>query len=385
MKYGIIVFNETINIGDDIQSYAALKRMPKVDYYIEREKMNEFISNNGENVKVLFSGWFLHNRYRFPPSPYIDPFFISCHFSSLDDSLGVSKEYISSYVIEYLKRYEPIGCRDTSTKKLLSEKGIDNYLSYCLTLTIPKFEGIKKENKVVLVDVPNGVKEKVNKEYSGNIEEITHTLDKKNNSKLSYEKRIENVERLLKKYQSAEFVITTRLHCALPCLALETPVLFIYDDKNIDIINRISDYIKFFDYCSLEEFLDKDLKKLFVKESRKDHIKIREDLIKRVEKFVNSDNKNNEKDYKLEMVKNLQHINELAVIYEKNHREYIEKFYSLEHDFVNMRYAKEYWEKEFNILLSKYEKLKGKFEDSISKSETNSISKKRKNINRRKK
>lgn len=360
MKYGIIVFNETINIGDDIQSYAAFRRLPKVDYFIEREGMNEFISSDGEKVKTLVSGWFLRDRYKFPPSPYIAPFFISCHFSSINDGLGVSKEYLSPYVVNYLKYYEPIGCRDTSTKKMLSDKGIDTYMSFCLTLTIPKFKNVKKEKKIVLVDVPIEVKEKVAKEYDGVIEEVTHTLDKEKNSKFSYEKRMKNVESLLKKYQGAEFVITTRLHCALPCLALETPVLFIYDDKNIDVINRISDYVEFLDYCSLDSFIEKKLEDSIVKEPKKKHLKIKEDLIKRVDTFIKSDSSDKYlvKDYKEEMLKNIHHMNEVADIYLKNYRELNEKYYSLKHDFINMRYAKEYWENEFHILLSKYEELK---------------------------
>lgn len=388
MKYGIMVFKETINIGDDIQSYAAYKRLPKVDYFIERENMNDFVSKDGSKVKTLVSGWFLRDRYKLPLSPYLNPaLYISCHFSSLNDGLGVSKEYLTPYVVEHIKHYEPIGCRDTSTKKLLSEKGIDTYLSYCLTLTIPKFKNVKKQKKIVLVDVPSQIKEKVSKEYDGKIKEVTHTLDKEKNSKLSYEERMNNVESLLKEYQSAEFVITTRLHCALPCLAIETPVLFIYDDKNIDVINRISDYIDFLDYCSLEEFISKKLSDSFVKEPKKKHFKVREHLIKKVNEFIENDNVDEFEvlDYKEEMLKNIHHMNEVVDIYMKNYRDLNEKFYSLEHDFINMKYAKEYWEKEFYILLSKYEKLKGEFEDSRSVSKNNTISKIRKNINRRKK
>ena len=82
MKYGLIVFRETENIGDDIQSYAALKFLPKVDYYVEREHMDTFVPNNKEYVRVLMSGWFLHNKDNFDFSPYIYPFFISTHLSS---------------------------------------------------------------------------------------------------------------------------------------------------------------------------------------------------------------------------------------------------------------------------------------------------------------
>jgi len=31
----------------------------------------------------------------------------------------------------------------------------------------------------------------------------------------------------LKKYAQAKLVITSRIHCALPCLAIETPILYV--------------------------------------------------------------------------------------------------------------------------------------------------------------
>ena len=45
----------------------------------------------------------------------------------------------------------------------------------------------------------------------------------------------------LASYGLAELVVTSRLHCALPCIALGTPVVFINDDPN-DI--RFSGYQK---------------------------------------------------------------------------------------------------------------------------------------------
>jgi len=126
MKYGLIVFRETENIGDDIQSYAALKFLPKVDYYVEREHMDTFVPNNKEYVRVLMSGWFLHNKYNFDFSPYIYPFFISTHLSSYK-TYGIENEHIKLFA-PYLKKYGPIGCRDTHTHELLDKYKIDNYL-----------------------------------------------------------------------------------------------------------------------------------------------------------------------------------------------------------------------------------------------------------------
>ncbi len=360
MKYAITVFKDSINIGDDIQSYAAMKQLPKVDYFIEREHMNEFIPEDKKKVKTLINGWYIHNRYRFPPSPYIIPFFTSCHFSSLDDMYGVTTEYMEDYAAEYMRRYEPIGCRDKVTETLLSNNGIKTYRSHCLTLTIPKIEGIKKEKKIILVDVSEKIKEKVKETYDGEIKEITHSLDKNKNSKLSYEERMNNVENLLKEYQGAEMVITTRLHCALPNLALEVPVLLIFDDNNYDVVSRIGDFRKLLDYCSEEEFLQGGLEKYFIKAPKKKHLKIRKDLINRIHQFINEKPLVSKLDMEEEFVKNNHRINKLVKIYQTNLYEEREKRFAREQELTNMTYAKEYWEKEYHHLLELYEKEKSK-------------------------
>ena len=53
MKYGLLYYKDTGNIGDDIQSYAASKFLPKIDYMIDRENIEMFAPNKKE--KVLLS------------------------------------------------------------------------------------------------------------------------------------------------------------------------------------------------------------------------------------------------------------------------------------------------------------------------------------------
>lgn len=58
MKYGVVVYHDTNNIGDDIQSYAAAQLLPQVDYYIEREHLDVFRPNEEGPVNVIMNGWF---------------------------------------------------------------------------------------------------------------------------------------------------------------------------------------------------------------------------------------------------------------------------------------------------------------------------------------
>ena len=60
MKYGLIYYHNTFNIGDDILSYAAKQFLPHVDYYIDREHLDVFVPNECEYVAVIVNGWYLH-------------------------------------------------------------------------------------------------------------------------------------------------------------------------------------------------------------------------------------------------------------------------------------------------------------------------------------
>ena len=43
MKYGLIVYKDTENIGDDVQSYVATKYLPRIDYIIDRDNVTSFV------------------------------------------------------------------------------------------------------------------------------------------------------------------------------------------------------------------------------------------------------------------------------------------------------------------------------------------------------
>ena len=45
MKYGLLYYKDTDNIGDDIQSYASERFLPRIDYMIDRENLEKFIPN----------------------------------------------------------------------------------------------------------------------------------------------------------------------------------------------------------------------------------------------------------------------------------------------------------------------------------------------------
>ena len=279
MKYGLIYFDETDNIGDDIQSYAVMQFLCQIDYLIDRERMNEFASGSQEPVAVVLSGWFLHKKFNWPPSKDIYPFCTSLHFSA-NDYMGIGYDFLDGLGGEYLKNYGSVGCRDTSTLEILRKKGIPSYLSGCATLTLPKREKKENGNYICLVDVSDEVFHKVFAELQGTdieIRQLTHAVDYANNP-LEWHERISKVEKLLDTYQNAKCVITKRLHCALPCLAFNTPVLLLLD-KDKDDVSRYSHFVELLHVTSTAKFLDGNAnftlsappenKKKYMSESRK--------------------------------------------------------------------------------------------------------------------
>ncbi len=275
MKYGLLKYQEgkrSFNIGDYIQSLAAKQFLPKVDVLINRDKMSHY---EGEDTKIILNGWFTHNVKDWIPSNHIIPLFISFHMNNTAAPFMLNDEGI-----DYLKKHEPIGCRDRYTAQILNEKGIESYFSGCLTLTLDSYKVTDNQRgeDIYIVDPLYGyiTKQKVFKSfrsfarslYNGKIFELgkrkkhlENIISKELSDSAIYinqeppantyteEQKFEMAEELLHKYARAKLVITSRIHCALPCLALGTPVIFIngFDsfvdscrfDGLINLFNRI--------------------------------------------------------------------------------------------------------------------------------------------------
>ena len=160
----------------------------------------------------------------------------------------------TDYNLEYLKKYAPIGCRDYYTFKQMKNYNIPAYMAGCLTMTFPKREvSIKKYRKVFLVDVPSEVKKYIPNNILRKSETIHHTvsMNQQEYQDASFLRR--TATNFLKKYwREANLVVTSRLHCAVPCIAMGIPVIIArqYRGYTFDWIQK---FIKFY---SEEEYQD---------------------------------------------------------------------------------------------------------------------------------
>lgn len=265
MEYKLLGVNtsEFINIGDYIQALASSQFYPQIDGFIQRERLKEY---SGSQVATIMNGWYMHNPIHWPPSPSILPLFVAFHINT-----SVKDKMLSEDSIQYLRKYEPIGCRDLFTVDCLKSKGVDAYFSGCMTLTLGyKYKSFTRDSKIYFIDpyvfvdrnplsflskVPFLIKKlkkisKISKKWYGFTVQgiVKSTLFLKTYSQLFDEELLvssefisqagtsgwpkddkdllDKAENLVKQYSQAGLVITSRIHCALPCLGLETPVIF---------------------------------------------------------------------------------------------------------------------------------------------------------------
>lgn len=297
MQYGLMTYKYTINLGNEIQSIAARRFLPKIDHYIDHEELHLF--SNSEKVKMIMNGWYLDCLDAWPPSKDIDPLLISMHFNT---SVNETKEVIlSDESRDFFSSYGPVGCRDYPTVELLDENGIDAYYSGCLTLTLES-ANMENENKYIVV---NSIKSKPLIKYLKTKTDlpiydiyqlVMRSMDKKYlldpglNQKLTsfydYNEKFLMAENLLNIYDNACCVITERLHAALPSLALNTPVLFINTAKfgleRLEGISNLVNETTLDDYRNDYSIFDVENPP----ENPDSYLKIRENLIKKTKKFT---------------------------------------------------------------------------------------------------
>lgn len=289
MKKGLLVVHpkgKFKNMGDYVQSVAQAQYLDKVDYIIDREELHSFKSN--EKVRLIMNGWFMHNPKNFPPSDCIEPLFVSFHINP-----KIAEEFLNKKTIDYLKKHAPIGARDMGTRDLLLSKGIDSYFSGCLTLCLGKkyktdnktdemffvnpyyelggggtslnkivcalfyliknFYIVRKLSKVFKTEIKSSLSK-----YSKRLDSYLHVAsfyeayskmfsdDVLLNAKYleqvipsnvfnNDEDRMAFAEKMISSYAKAQFVITSRIHTALPCLAVETPVILINNPRRIGV------------------------------------------------------------------------------------------------------------------------------------------------------
>lgn len=298
MKYGLLVNPNNGNIGDDIQSYAEAQFLPRVDIEVDREKLDTFKYGDGtEPVALIMGAWFMWKKYNWPPAKQIVPLLVGYHHFNRTKKLLDSSKYSPPIFEElydgiggqWFKDYGPVGCRDLYTTEIFDKHGIPNYFSGCVTLTLPKQPDTPDKGKyIVFVDLNKKVEEKVIELAKGNFEIRKRTHSTENIKGVPWEERKARTIEYLTEYQNAAYVVTRRLHVALPCLAMGVPVMVIQGPKMHDP-NRFDPYKKWLHYSLNEDFLEKGYPEFDFEHgtpNKEDFVETRDAIAKSMKDFV---------------------------------------------------------------------------------------------------
>ena len=313
-KFSLLSYSKSRNFGDQIQSLAAKQYLPQIDTYLDRDFLNEY---SGTELRLIMNGWFMAKPNNWPPSEKIKPLLISFHITH---DHNANQKMFSPEALDFYKRNEPVGCRDYYTMKLLKAYGIEAYYSGCLTLTIEnKFKHLPRTNKIYMVDVlykfgsrRRRWKDRIRKKWllkriiPPEILEKAIYMRQVVSKRTTEDEKFIIAEQALEKYATAKLVITSRIHCALPCIALGTPVIFIdgglghpMDQTRLD---GISEYMNIFNVDDLNKEYEGLYKTLFTNTSfdnplnidwenppdnPNNHLAIAAELRKKCEAFVN--------------------------------------------------------------------------------------------------
>ena len=211
------------NIGDEIQGIAGLQFLPFIDFFLDREYQIA-PATQGKHI-VFFNAWWGNKGYKWPPSENIDPIMLSIHTDKQFRPFISS----SSKAMDFLKSKAPIGAQDMITKKFMHKIGVPSFFSGCMTLfmSVRNPQPMEKRgNTIYIADLSNANMNLLPDRIVKKAKFIEHKIIYGRHSTLLTKQRFIDAYKILEKYSQAKLVITQRIHAALPCIAMGTPVIF---------------------------------------------------------------------------------------------------------------------------------------------------------------
>jgi Polysaccharide pyruvyl transferase len=215
----------TENLGDYIQMLACLRLLeslglrPSVFLDRDTELARAPTERQSDPILLPLSGWFKHMvgaDPQWPPHGRIIPVFVGFHVRPHQ-----CPALLEPASIAYMKAHGPVGCRDPFTQRVLEEKGVPSYLSHCLSLTFARRPPGRVGDKVVVASRDRDVIDLLPPEYRRDHLYVDHYAVKD-----SFSAYMAAARELLALYRTrARLVITTFLHCALPCIAMGIPTV----------------------------------------------------------------------------------------------------------------------------------------------------------------
>ena len=230
LYYGLTWRPGTDNLGDDLTALAAMQHLPRIDRVLDADALDAPLPGwqDEDRLVLLAHGIFLHASAHWPPERHIVPVCAGVHISE-EDAWGLPFSAIDGAGLDALRACGPIAARDLRTASRLAKLNIPHTLTASLVLTLehPKV----KRSGVICCDVPDEVVNLV-RSFRRDVTVVTHELS---DPSPDFTARMDAARAMVARYASAEMVFTRRLHCAMACLALGTPVLLLYRPEYEDV------------------------------------------------------------------------------------------------------------------------------------------------------
>lgn len=236
MKYGLILHNygdraqvfPGYNIGDVIQTIALENIYEHMG--IERQQIAhiplcDIHDYSGEYTLLPMCGMALGTGFvPFPISYRIIPVFISAHILTSE---------LSSEAVDFLRTYQPIGCRDEHSLNIMRRYNILAYLSGCLTVTFPRRTTVPDKPKVLLIDTPASLEPHIPEQIREHSEYLSHLLPIPKRPMKDCEAQAlyrESCDRLCYYRDHATLIVSSRLHALVPAIAMGIPVVAAFEN-----------------------------------------------------------------------------------------------------------------------------------------------------------
>lgn len=245
MKYYALSYNydfsqissKACNIGDNFQSFAVCNVLKKNGIksnqigFLNRDTLGLEVTPPNEGI-LIAQGWFISGTKEHPMLPIHSSkaqqiLFFGFHLNK--SAWGPLKK--CPHFKLFMKKHEPIGCRDIPTRNFLRTLKIKAYFSRCLTLTFDKHKDIKGENiyfidhnHQVLNHLPASLAEG-KKFLSQEVTPENIPMNEKDVDKINDIAR----ERFNELTKNAKMIVTKRIHVAMPFSAIGIPVILTAD------------------------------------------------------------------------------------------------------------------------------------------------------------
>ena len=288
------------NVGDYIQTLAAKDNLERLGVrhfkFLNRENLVDYKLD--DNEICIHNGWFQHDETSFI---FLNrSIYVSIHLTN------TLKKYLSQNLdrLENLKN-KYVLTRDDKTADFLSQNSITAKMGYCLTLTLNTRKSNQK-HKIIFVDClyrrnfePRSLYLTIKSFFTNLTKHFIlfriYGIDYLNapklkstelNSKFQSEKeRFLLAEEHLKLFASAQEVVTSRIHCALPSLGFGKKITYIHDKYGLNDESRLKGLTDLFDVISLGSFRNPFIiKKTFISKQIKDITEIKNKLLLHIKK-----------------------------------------------------------------------------------------------------